>query len=107
MCSWKRECKDNLGGSLQLDEEHFGMEKIVVILKKHFYWPKLRRDVNKYMISFTACAIAKPSIKKKGAYTPIFLLLRGLGNPSLWITWMAFCPQRKEMIAYLWWLLSF
>jgi hypothetical protein len=58
-----------LGGSLQTDEEHFGMEKIVVILKKHFYWPKLRRDVNKYIISFTACAISKPSIKKKGLYT--------------------------------------
>jgi hypothetical protein len=52
------------------------MEKIVVILKKHFYWPKLRRDVNNYIISFTACAIAKPSIKKKGLYTNIPTLER-------------------------------
>jgi hypothetical protein len=76
MCSWKRECKDNLGGSLLSDEEHFGMEKIVVILKKHFYWPKLRRDVNKYIIYFTACAIAKPSINKKGLYTHLPTLER-------------------------------
>jgi hypothetical protein len=76
MCSWKRECKDNLGGSLLSNEEHFGMEKIVVILKKHFYWPKLRRDVNKYIIYFTGCAIAKPSIKKKGLYTHIPTLER-------------------------------
>jgi hypothetical protein len=68
MCSLKRECKDNLGGSLQSDEGHFGMEKIVVILKKHFYWPKLRWDIKKYIRSFTACAIAKPFIKKKGLY---------------------------------------
>jgi hypothetical protein len=76
MCSWKRECKDNLGGSLQSYEGHFGMEKIVFILKKHFYWPKLRRDINKYIRSFTACAIAKPSIKKKGLYTDLPTLER-------------------------------
>ena len=76
MCSWKRDCKENLGGSLQSYEEHFGMEKIVVILKKHFYWPKLRRDINKYIRSFTACAIAKPSIKNKGLYTHLPTLER-------------------------------
>jgi hypothetical protein len=50
---------------------HFGMEKTVVILQKHFYWPKLRQDVNKYIISCTACAISKPTIKKQGLYTPL------------------------------------
>jgi hypothetical protein len=52
-------------------EGHFGMEKTVVILQKHFYWPKLRQDVNKYIISCTTCAISKPTIKKKGLYTPL------------------------------------
>jgi hypothetical protein len=50
---------------------HFGMEKIVVILQKHFYWPKLRQDVNKYIRSCTSCAISKPTIKKQGLYTPL------------------------------------
>jgi hypothetical protein len=50
---------------------HFGMEKTVVILQKHFYWPKLRQDVNKYIRSCTACAISKPTIKKQGLYTPL------------------------------------
>jgi hypothetical protein len=50
---------------------HFGMEKIVVVLQKHFYWPKLRQVVNKYIRSCTACAIAKPSIKNQGLYTPL------------------------------------
>jgi hypothetical protein len=52
-------------------EGHFGMEKIVVILQKHFYWPKLRQDINKYIISCTSCAISKPTIKKQGLYTPL------------------------------------
>jgi hypothetical protein len=50
---------------------HFGVEKTVVILQKHFYWPKLRQEVNKYIISFTACTIAKTTIKNKGLYTPL------------------------------------
>jgi hypothetical protein len=30
---------------------HFGIEKTVVVLQKHFYWPKIRLDVSKYIIS--------------------------------------------------------
>jgi hypothetical protein len=48
---------------------HFGMEKTVVIIQKHFYWPKLQQDVNKYIRSCTSYAIVKPKIKKKGLYT--------------------------------------
>jgi hypothetical protein len=50
---------------------HFGIEKTVVVLQKHFYWPKLRQDVNKYIRSCTSCAISKPTIKKQGLYTPL------------------------------------
>jgi hypothetical protein len=50
---------------------HFGMEKTVVVLQKHFYWPKLRQDVDKYIKSCIAYAISKPTIKKQGLYTPL------------------------------------
>jgi hypothetical protein len=50
---------------------HFGVDKIVVILQKHFYWPKLRQDINKYIISCNSCAISKPTIKNQGLYTPL------------------------------------
>jgi hypothetical protein len=32
---------------------HFGVEKTVAVLQKHFYWPKLRQDVSKYIRSCT------------------------------------------------------
>ena len=51
--------------------EHFGVEKMVAVLQKYFYWPNLRQDVGKYIRSCTACAIAKPTIKKQGLYTPL------------------------------------
>jgi hypothetical protein len=43
---------------------HFGVEKIVAMLHKHFYWLKLRQEVNKYIRSCTICAIAKLTTKK-------------------------------------------
>jgi hypothetical protein len=52
-------------------EGHFGVEKTVVVLQKHFYFPKLRHDIRKYIISHTTCAIAKPTINKQGLYTPL------------------------------------
>jgi hypothetical protein len=53
---------------------YFGIEKNVAILQKRFYWPKLHQDVNKYIRSCIACAIAKPTIKKQGLYTPLHIL---------------------------------
>jgi hypothetical protein len=50
---------------------HFYVEKTVAMLQKHFYWPKLRQEVDKYIRSCTAYAIAKPTTKKQGLYTPL------------------------------------
>jgi hypothetical protein len=50
---------------------HFGVEKTVAMLQKHFYWSKLRQEVSKYIRSCTACVIAKPTNKKQGLYTPL------------------------------------
>jgi hypothetical protein len=50
---------------------HFGMEKTVAVLQKHFYWMKLFQDVSKYIRSYIACAIVKPTTKKQGLYTPL------------------------------------
>jgi hypothetical protein len=43
---------------------HFGIEKTVAVLQKHFYWLKLQQDVGKYIRSYTACAISKLTTKK-------------------------------------------
>jgi hypothetical protein len=42
---------------------------------------------------------SQPSISK--AYTPLFLFLRSLGNPSQWITCLACCPPSKEMTVFV------
>jgi hypothetical protein len=50
---------------------HFGIKNIVAMLQKHFYWPKLRQEVNKYIRSCTVYVISKPTTKKQGLYTPL------------------------------------
>jgi hypothetical protein len=50
---------------------HFGMDKTMFILQKHFYWPKIQQVVNKYIRCCTTCAISKPTINNQGLYTPL------------------------------------
>jgi hypothetical protein len=73
---------------------HFGMEKTVAILQKHFYWPKLRHDVSKYIRSCTACAIAKLAIKKQGLYTPLPTLEKPWESMSM--DYMSGLPSTKQ-----------
>jgi hypothetical protein len=53
---------------------HFGVEKTVAVLQKHFYWSKLRQDVRKYIRSCTPMPFPSPPSRNRG-YTPLFLLL--------------------------------
>ena len=73
---------------------HFGVEKIVAVLHKYFYWSNLLQDIAKYIRSCTACAIAKPSIKKQGLYTP----LSTPGRPweSITMDYMSGLPSTKH-----------
>jgi len=72
---------------------HFGTEKIVVVLQKYSYSPKLRQDVVRYIKSYTTCAIAKPANKKQGLYTP----LPPLNGPweSISMDYMSGVPSTK------------
>jgi hypothetical protein len=50
---------------------HFGVDKTMAILQKHFSWSEIQQYVHKYIISCTSCTISKPVIKKHGLYTPL------------------------------------
>jgi hypothetical protein len=73
---------------------YFGMEKNVVILQKHFYWPKLRHDISKYIRSSIAYAIAKTTIKNKGLYTPLPTLEKPWESISM--DYMSVLPSTKQ-----------
>ena len=64
------------------------------MLQKHFYWPKIRQEVNKYIRSCTTCAIAKLTTKKQGLYT----LLPTLNRPweSISMDYISGLPSTKR-----------
>jgi hypothetical protein len=64
------------------------------MLHKHFYWPKLRQEVIKYIRSCTACVIAKLTTKKQGLYTPLPTLDRPW--ESILMEYMLGLPSTKR-----------
>jgi hypothetical protein len=84
---------------------HFGMEKIVAVLQKYFYWPKLRQDVSKYIIMHLPVPSPNLPLRNKG-YTPLFLLLIGLGSPSPWITCLVYLQPSMVMTVSSWSLID-
>lgn len=78
---------------------HFKVEKIVAVLQKYFYLPKLHQDVGKYIRSCTACTIAKPTINKQGKYTPLATPSQPLESISMYIC-LPFLLLNMETIVF-------
>jgi len=50
---------------------HFGVKKIEDILADHFFWPKMRRDVERFVSRCTTCHKAKSRLNPHGFYMPL------------------------------------
>ena len=49
---------------------HFGAKKIEQVLADHFFWPKMRRDVERYVLLCVTCHKSKSPLNPHGLYTP-------------------------------------
>jgi hypothetical protein len=47
---------------------HFGVKKTEDILAAHFFWPKMRRDVVRFVARCTTCQNAKSRLNPHGLY---------------------------------------
>ena len=47
------------------------MKKTVDVLATHFFWPKMRRNVERFVARFTICQIAKSRLNPHGLYMPL------------------------------------
>src|SRR6266540_570411 len=56
------------GGGLM---EHFGVKKTEDVLAVHFFWPRMRRDVERYVSRCTTCNKAKSRLNPHGLYMPL------------------------------------
>jgi hypothetical protein len=50
---------------------HFGQKKTYEMLSDHFYWPKIRRDVIRFVERCVTCHKAKSKLNPHGLYTPL------------------------------------
>src|SRR4051812_49525464 len=50
---------------------HFGREKTLLMLADHFYWPRMRRDVDRFVRRCIVCNTSKSKLKPHGLYTPL------------------------------------
>jgi hypothetical protein len=49
---------------------HYGAKKTKQVLADHFFWPNMRRDVERYMLHYVTCHKAKSRLNPHGLYTP-------------------------------------
>jgi hypothetical protein len=47
---------------------HFGVKKTEDILANHFFWPKMRRDMDRFVARCTTCQKAKSRLNPHGLY---------------------------------------
>jgi hypothetical protein len=50
---------------------HFGIKKMEDILAAHFFWPWMRRDVERFVARCTTCQKAKSRLNPHGFYMPL------------------------------------
>nr|KYP60179.1 Transposon Ty3-I Gag-Pol polyprotein [Cajanus cajan] len=50
---------------------HFGIEKTLLLLKEKFFWPHMKRDVQRFCTRCIACLQTKSTTKPHGLYTPL------------------------------------
>ncbi|KAK1686809.1 hypothetical protein QYE76_047657 [Lolium multiflorum] len=69
-------CEESHAGGLM---GHFGREKTLLMLADHFYWPKMRRDVDRYVKRCITCNKSKSKLKPHGSLRTSKLMPRGAG----------------------------
>ena len=52
-------------------EGHFGRDKIYAMLATNYYWPRMKRDVERLVRRCSTCLKAKSTLNSHGLYTPL------------------------------------
>jgi hypothetical protein len=60
--------QESHGGGLM---GHFGRDKTLAMLSTHYYWPKMKRDVERLCNRCTTCLQAKSTTNPYGLYMPL------------------------------------
>jgi hypothetical protein len=81
---------------------HFGSKKTEQVLADHFFWPNMRRDVERYVLRYETCHKAKSRLNPYGLYILVYH-----GKTFLWILFSVYLELRGGEIQSLLWLIAF
>ena len=62
---------------------HFGVRKTLDVLHEHFFWPKMKRDVERDCARCITCRQAKSRVFPHGLYTPLHVPRSRKGRDSI------------------------
>ena len=78
---------------------HFGVEKTCSMLKEHYYWPKMSKDVEHFVKRCSVCQVAKSRVLPHGLYSPLPVPLSPWEDVSLdFITGLPRTQRSKDSI---------
>ena len=78
---------------------HFGVEKTCAMLKEHYYWPKMSRDVDHFVKRCSTCQMAKSHVLPHGLYSPLPVPMAPWEDVSLdFITGLPRTQRSKDSI---------
>jgi hypothetical protein len=72
---------------------HFGVKKTEDVLADHFFWPKMRHDVERYVSRCTTCNKAKSRLNQYGLY--MHLLVPSVPWEDISIDFVLGLPRTK------------
>jgi hypothetical protein len=83
---------------------HFGVKKMEDVLSAHFFWPKMRRDVERFVARCTTCQKVKSWLNPHGLYMPLPVPRVPWADISM--DFVLGLPRTKRGgIVFLWWLI--
>ncbi|GJR19925.1 RNA-directed DNA polymerase [Tanacetum coccineum] len=62
---------------------HFGRDKMVALLKDHYFWPKMMKDISQYILRCRTCHLAKSTSQNTELYTPLPVPISPWENVSI------------------------
>jgi hypothetical protein len=80
---------------------HFGVKKTKDVLAAHFFWPKMRHDVERYVSRCTICNKPKTRLNPHGLYMPLHIL--SVHWEDIFMNFVLGLPRTKRGgITFLW-----
>jgi hypothetical protein len=79
---------------------HFEVKKIEDVLAAHFFWPKMRRDMERYVSRCSTCNKAKSRLNPHCLYMP--LSITSVPWEDICMNFVLGLPRTKRGIVFLW-----